>query len=119
MRPSGTARTKLLVLLAALWAAGGALEEKKGKGVSHRPAPPSSALAQPQPPLRTPRPQPPAPLLLAPKEAGTLGGTGPLVSGMGETGTAEGRETRLEAEGLPEQRGSRDCALRSCRLLPT
>lgn len=119
MRPSGTARTKLLLLLAALCAAGGALEEKKGKGVSHRPAPPSSALAQSQPPLWTPRPQLPAPPLLTPKAAGTLGGTGHLMSGMDETGAAEGRETGLGAEGLPEQRGSRGGALRSSRLLPT
>lgn len=113
MRPLGTVRSTLLVLLAALCAAGGALEEKKGKGVSHRPAPPASALAQPQPPLRSGLCVPSRPLLLfwPPKAAGTLRGTGRFVSGMGETRAAEGRETGLGAEGLPEQRGSRGCAL--------
>lgn len=43
MRPSGTTGTSLLLLLASLCAAGGALEEKKGKGVSRWPAPPAES----------------------------------------------------------------------------
>ncbi|MEJ1274368.1 hypothetical protein NN561_005251 [Cricetulus griseus] len=43
MRPSGTTGTVLLLLLAAFYAPGGALEEKKGKGVSRRPAPPAES----------------------------------------------------------------------------
>lgn len=120
MRPSGTARTKLLVLLAALCAAGGALEEKKGKGVSHRPAPPTSALAQPQPLLRTPSPQPRVPPLLTPKGGPDCrrNWTFRVWNGR-DWGETVGRVTGLRAEGLLSSVGAaavRSGALDCCQL---
>lgn len=75
----------------------GPWRKRKVRACLAGPRPLRRALAELWPSVPDSAIQLPAPPLLSP--SGTVGGTGRFVSGMGETGAAEGRETGLGTRG--------------------